>query len=166
MATVNVYVKRKLRLDMLSVPQRQMYDLGVVGLDAMKRRTANAYGIDDRPAAPLKPKWKNIKKYKGLKTVRDLRGTGMMWPENRKAGKRKARLKFVGHLMDQLLVRRVGDNEVHIPEPGSRYGRMKARNKRNRAMLGFSPADRQIIMRRFRGVIRSMAQKLIRPMAA
>ena len=162
--TVRVYVKKQLRLDLLSVPQRQMYQLGVAGLASIKRRVSNAYGGNDGPAPPLVNKrWMRIKKAKGLRPIRDLRGTGMMWPENAKAGKRKPKLKFVGHLMEQMAVRKIsGDNRVFIDEPTSRYGRKKARNLRNRAMLGFSPSDKATIIRNARVLLRELKSRMVR----
>ena len=148
--TVRVYVKKSLRLDLLNIPQRQMYDLGVAGLGTVKQRVAKAYGMADAPAAPLKSEsWKRIKKSKGLKPIRDLHGTGMMYTSNiaafrNRVMKRKSKLKSVGHLMDQLLVRSVSSNRAVIPEPTTDAGRMKAR--RNRDMLGFSPFNRQVIV--------------------
>ncbi|MBN1567930.1 MAG: hypothetical protein JXA73_08775 [Acidobacteria bacterium] len=158
---VNIYVKKQLRLDLLNVPQRAMYDIGNAALGAIRRRVARAYDADDRPAEPLKSRsWKHIKKHKGLKPVRDLHGTGMMWPENYKGGKRKPRLKFVGHLMDQIAVRRVSDNQAFITEPSTRAGRLKAR--RHKAMLLFSPSDRAIIMRYAKVILSRITAKLIR----
>jgi hypothetical protein len=158
-STVNIYVKKQLRLDLLTIPQRKMYDIGVAGLESIKQRVAKAYGVTDSPAAPLKSEsWKRIKKSRGLKPIRDLHGTGMMWPE--KGGKRKAKLKNVGHLMDQLSVRKVSDNRAYISEPTTRAGRVKAR--RNRDMLGFSLYNRAAILRAVQVVIGDIKNKIIK----
>jgi hypothetical protein len=159
MSTVNIYVKKQLRLDMLTIPQRKMYDIGVAGLESIKQRVAKAYAVTDSPAAPLKSEsWKRIKKSRGLKPIRDLHGTGMMWPE--KGGKRKPKLKNVGHLMDQLSVRKVSDNRAYISEPTTRAGRIKAR--RNRDMLGFSLYNRAAILRAVQVVIGDIKGKIIK----
>lgn len=161
---VNLYVKRKLRLDRLTVPQQEMYRLGQAAKTVVISRVSKAIGANDQPAPPLKQTrrkrwsksqnkwieygeptrgWAKIKIKYGLRPVRDLRGTGLMWPENRKGGKRKPRLKNVGHLLDQIMVRRVGETIVKIEEPTTRAGRIKARAHRD--MLLFSPRDKQKI---------------------
>lgn len=161
---VNVYVKRQLRLDLLSIPQRKMYELGNAALESIRERVAKARNVQDAPAAPLKSeRWKRIKKAKGLKPIRDLRGTGMMWPE--KGGKRKPKLKPVGHLMDQIAVRKVSDNRAHILEPSTRAGRMKARAAANRAMLGFSPFNRRVIIARAQDILNNLKDKLVKTAA-
>lgn len=156
---VNVYVKRQLRLDLLTVPQREMYHLGQVAKDAIIKRVKQARGPDDRPAAPLKSEsWKRIKKAKGLRPIRDLQGTGMMWPEQGK--KRRKTPKRVGHLLEQITTRKVTENKAVIPEPSTRAGRMKART--NRDMLMFSPGNEATVIRAANQILITMKNSLVK----
>ena len=141
MPTISCYVKKKLELGRLTVPQREMHALGNVALDSIKKRVARACDSTDAPAPPLKSEaWKHIKKAKGLRPIRDLWGTGYGYPEKSKATKRKRKygLKWMGHLMDQIRVNRVSDNMAVI-EATTRIGRKKA--NRHRSMLLLSPND-------------------------
>jgi hypothetical protein len=147
---VNVYVKKALRLDLLSPKQLDMYRVGQVGLRSILDRVSKAHGADDKQAPPLKSKkWTRIKKAAGLRPIRDLWGTGMMMSQgiweyrNKRKGKvfkGKDALKHVGHMQQQIAVRRVSDNRVDIVEPSTTAGRIKARG--NRDMLLLSPNDK------------------------
>lgn len=156
---VNVYVKRKLRLDLLTVRQREMYRLGQAAKDAIILRVKQARDAYDRPAPPLKSEsWKRIKKAKGLRPIRDLKGTGMMWPEKGKKYRKKP--KKVGHLLDQINTRKVTDNKAIIPEPSTRAGRKKARSNRN--MLLFSPQNKATVIRVANQMLPTVIKRLIK----
>jgi hypothetical protein len=155
-AGVNVYVKRKLRLDLLNVTQRQMYDLGNKALKAVKYRIDRHQDSRDMPAPPLKSKsWRRIKLAKGLKPYRDMRGTGM-WKNSK-----TAKIKFVGHLMDEgnISVRKVSDNFVLI-SPSKVAMRTKFAGNRN--MFEFSPSDTKFISDTFRRIFGEIKNKLIK----
>jgi hypothetical protein len=160
---VNIYVKKQLRLDLLNVPQRAMYELGQAALVSIRERVAKAYGPNDAAAAPLKSEsWKRIKKSKGLKPIRDLHGTGMAWPTKMKSGKRRKKwaLKNVGHLMEQISVRRVSDNKAFITEPTTQIGRYKAR--RHRSMLNFSRLNELAILAKARQILTGITSNLVK----
>jgi hypothetical protein len=145
---VNVYVKRKLELGRLDYDQLRMYALGNTGLNAIKARTKKALDSEDRPAKLKSKAWAIIKSRKGLRNVKDLRGTGMMFTHaiakfRGREAKRKNKLKHVGHLMDQIMVRKVSQNRAYIVEPTTAPGRMKARG--NSDMLMLSPKDQKAI---------------------
>jgi hypothetical protein len=164
---VNIYVKRTLRLDLLNIPQRKMYEIGNVALESIRERVARARGVNDAPADPLKSEsWKRIKMSKGLRPIRDLHGTGMMWPQKSSGGKRKKKwaLKNVGHLMDQLSVRKVTDNQAFITEPTTRPGRIKARA--HREMLGLSPFNKSQISAKTGAIVTAMKSKLVKALKA
>ena len=72
--TVRVYVKKQLRLEKLTVMQKEMYALGNAGLASIIARVSSAKGSNDQPAAPLKESWRRIKLSRHLKPIRDLRG--------------------------------------------------------------------------------------------
>jgi hypothetical protein len=166
--SVRVYVKKQLRLDLLTLSQRKMYEIGMVGLDSIKKRVARGGGPNDGAAPALRSnKWKAIKLHNNLKPFRDLHGTGLMWPEKeqdiekRRAQKTwdKRKLKKVGHLMEQLTVRGVSDTRAVI-SVSTRAGRKKAAG--NRKMLGFSPRNNQDIARSVYATIKEMKGKMVK----
>ncbi len=164
--TVNIYVKKQLRLDRLTLPQRAMYNLGAIALNSIRQRVARAHDLNDAPAPPLKSKsWIRIKKARGLRPIRDLCGTGMMSTGTiaqyrRRTLKRKSKLKSVGHLMDQIAVRKVSDNMAWITEPPTDAGRIKARG--NREMLGFSRSNIAVVLRNGQVLLNQLKDRLLR----
>lgn len=162
---VNIYVKKKLELGRLNFSQRQMLAVGNAGLNSIKARTARAYDASDKRAAPLKPsfrikrnkdgsvkervplgysRWARIKKSRGLKPIRDLRGTGQMYSDaiakaRNRVATRANKLKNVGHMISQIMVRKVSETRAYIVEPTTVPGRVKARA--NADMLMMSPND-------------------------
>jgi len=145
---VNIYVKKKLQLGKLNFSQRQMLAVGNAGLNSIKARTKKALDSEDKPAKLKSKAWAKIKSRNGLRNVKDLRGTGKMYTDaiakyRGREAKRKNKLKNVGHLMDQILVRKVSENRAYIVEPSTAPGRMKARG--NAEMLMLSPTDQRAI---------------------
>ncbi len=145
---VNIYVKKKLQLGKLNFSQRQMLAVGNAGLNSIKARTKKALDAEDKPAKLKSKSWAKIKSRNGLRNVKDLRGTGKMYTDaiakyRGREAKRKNKLKNVGHLMDQILVRKVSENRAYIVEPSTAPGRMKARG--NAEMLMLSPTDQRAI---------------------
>jgi len=78
-----------------------------------------------------------------------------------KTGNKKGRLKNVGHLLDQILVRSVSNNTANIEEPSTQYGRWKARAKANRAMLMLSPSNRRDVINAFQQVLNAAVKQLV-----
>jgi hypothetical protein len=76
--SVRVYVKKQLRLDLLTFRQRDMYEIGNAGLEAVKARLAAAKGPEDAPAKPLKVPYARQKSRRFLGNRRTLRFTGKM----------------------------------------------------------------------------------------
>lgn len=145
---VNIYVKKRLTLGNLNFKQIQMLAIGNAGLNSIKARTKKALDAEDKPAKLKSKSWAKIKSRNGLRNVKDLRGTGKMYSgkiaEFRgRVAKTKNKLKNVGHLMDQILVRKVSENRAYIMEPSTAPGRMKARG--NADMLMLSPTDQRAI---------------------
>jgi hypothetical protein len=183
MAMVRCYVKKRLSLERLTVPQRAMYDLANTALQTVIKRTASAIDSADSPAPPLKSHkrvrwsksqnkwveygsanagWARIKQKYGLKPIRDLRGTGLAMSGRPKPGarrKHKMRLKNIGHLMEQITVRSVSENFARI-EPSTRMGRIKA--NKNRAMLLFSPKNCVDIAKAAGKVIVNLAKRMVK----
>jgi len=105
MPTVRVYVRKQLRLDRLNFKQRQMYELGGVGVAAVKERLAAARGPTDAPAKPL------TKRYAIYKT---------------RLGKGNRRnLRLTGDLLDNFQVRTVSENRAKATV-STRKNRIKA----------------------------------------
>ena len=162
---VKIYVKKRLVFDRLTFPQRDMFRLGTAGLVAVKKRVRAALNLADAPASPLRSNsWIRIKKAKGLRPVRDLWGTGLAAISRSK--KRKARLKHVGHMLDNLRVRTVSDN---LARSGfAQYAaRVKARaNQRREPWLGFSPKDQAYVLQIARRIFSDAVKRLVRTKAA
>ena len=96
--------------------------------------------------------------------MKDLRGTGQMYTDaiakyRGREAKRKNKLKNVGHLMDQILVRKVSRIALHR---GTVYGtgRMKARG--NAEMLRFSPTDSKNISAVARKAFETVKRNLVK----
>jgi hypothetical protein len=58
--------------------REQMEQIGQFAASVMKERVAEQVDVLDRPAPPLRPKYRRQKERKGLPPVRDLRYTGDM----------------------------------------------------------------------------------------
>ena len=109
MATVRVYQKRQLRLDLLNFKQRQMYDLGTAGVDTVKSRLAAAQGPEDSAAKPL--------------TVRYAK-----W-KSRQGGSNRRNLTFSGDLLRNFQVRTVSEGRAKA-NLSTRKDRIKGRATR------------------------------------
>ena len=75
---VRVFVKRRLRLDLLNYDQQQMYKLGVMGVDEVVERTSKAKNADDQPSKPLQRGYAIYKTRRGLSNRRNLTFSGDM----------------------------------------------------------------------------------------
>lgn len=125
---VRVFLKRKLRFDLLEFDRQQMYRLGVVGVAEVLDRVSKGLGPEDQKAKPLKYRYAIRKSKFGLRNVRDLRGFG-----------------FGGHMLDNLKVRTVGVNDVRSGFSTARM-REKARgNEQREPFMVFSQRNVQRI---------------------
>mgnify|MGYP001111607061 CR=1 FL=1 len=140
MPTVRVYFRKQLRLDRLNFKQRQMYELGSVGVAAVKQRLAAARGPTDAPAKPL------TKRYAIYKT---------------RLGKGNRRnLRLTGDLLDNFQVRTVSENRAKAMV--SRENRTKAWvNQKLEAWMVFSPRNKQIVLEAARRMLAAMAPRLV-----
>ena len=75
---VKVFVKRRLRFDLLNYDQQQMYKLGVFGLAEVLTRIEKAKNTDDAPAKPLQQRYAIRKSKRRLGNRRNLKFTGAM----------------------------------------------------------------------------------------
>ncbi len=122
---VKVYVKKQLRLDMLTFRQRDMYEIGNAGLDAVKARLAAAKGPNDAPAKPLRVSYARQKSKRHLGNRRNL--------------------KFTGRMLDNLKIRTVSEKAAKAGLT-SRKERIKGQaNTRIEPWCLFSPANRKVV---------------------
>lgn len=162
---VSIYVKKRLTLGNLNFKQIQMLAIGNAGLNSIKARTKKALDAEDKPAKLKSKSWAKIKSRNGLRNVKDLRGTGKMYSgkiaEFRgRVAKTKNKLKNVGHLMEQITVRKVSESKAFITEPTTAPGRMKARG--NKEMLRFSPTDAKNIRAVARKAFETVKRNLVK----
>lgn len=127
MASVKVWVKKRLAINHLDFNEKQMFRLGTVGVAEVKHRVGQALGPNDSPAKPL------TKKYAIRKSRLRL-------------GNRR-NLTFTGDMLRNLQVRTVSRNTVRSGN-STRLDRIKARaNARLEQWLVFSDKNQQRIMR-------------------
>lgn len=139
MASVKVWVKKRVVLGNLSFSQRQMYKLGVQALSTFQNRTFRAITPEDQPAKPLKWWYARWKRRKGFSGLRDLHGVGAFTGRLRKG--QKTTKSYAGHMMDAL-------KPTSIAEGRARSGfttaaaAMKARaNELRQKFMGWSRSD-------------------------
>ncbi len=141
MATVRVYQKRQLRLDLLNFKQRQIYDLGTIGVDAVKARLAAAQGPVDSAAKPL--------------TVRYAK-----W-KSRHGGGNRRNLTFTGNLLRNFQVRTVSEGRAKA-NLSTRKDRIKGRaNQAIQPWMVFSPRNRQAVIEVTRKTLAQLKSRLL-----
>ena len=141
MATVRVYQKRQLRLDLLSFKHRQMYELGNVGVAAVKQRVAAAIGPTDAPAKPLS------------------RGYAI-WKTRKGKGNRR-NLWLTGEMLTNFTVRTVSENRARA-NVSSRKARIKAwANQKREAWMVFSPNNKAAVVDAARKMLNATKPRLI-----
>lgn len=139
MASVRVWVKKRLVVGHLNIQQRQMFTLGTVGLAAVKNRLAAAQGPNDGPAKPLS---------KGYAIRKTRLGLG-----NRRT------LSFTGNMLRNLSIRTVSENRATAGLT-SRKDRQKARaNHRIEPWLVFSRANAAAVIEGARRMLADPAFK-------
>jgi len=141
MATVRVYQKRQLRLDLLSFKQRQMYELGNVGVAAVKQRVAAAIGPTDAPAKPLSKAY-------------------AIWKTRQGKGNRR-NLIFTGDLLSNFQVRTVSENSAKA-NVSTRKNRIKAwANQKREEWMVFSPKNKAAVVEAARKMLEAMKPRLL-----
>ena len=139
--SIRIWQKRQLRLDKLTIPQRQMVELGAVGLLSVKQRLRAALGPNDTPAKPLTVPYAKYKTRKGKGNRRDL------W--------------FTGAMLLNLSVRTVTENSVKS-NVTSMKERIKAMaNMRREPWLVFSRANRQAVIAKLGQILEQRARQLV-----
>lgn len=141
MATIRVYQKRQLRLDLLHFKQRQMYDLGGIGVTAVKSRLGAAQGPSDGAAKPL------TKRY-------------AIWKTRKGRGNRR-NLSFSGAMLANFQVRTVSDNRAKA-SLSTRKDRIKAwANQKREEWMVFSPKNKAVVDEAARKMLEAMKPRLL-----
>ena len=141
MPSVRVYQKRQLRLDLLNFKQRQMYELGTVGVAAVKARLAAAKGPEDSAAKPLTKRYAIFKTKKGKGNRRNL--------------------TFSGDMLRNFEVRTVSENRAKA-NVSTRKNRIKAWvNQKRETWMVFSPKNKATVAESARKMIDQMKPRLL-----
>ncbi len=138
---VKVYVKKQLRLDLLTFRQRDMYEIGNAGLEAVKARLAAALGPNDSPAKPLRVSYARQKSKRHLGNRRNLR--------------------FTGKMLDNLKIRTVSDKMAKAALT-SRKERVKGQaNTKIEPWCLFSPANRKVVFAKAEIIFKRATQRML-----
>ena len=141
MPSVRVYQKRQLRLDLLNFRQRQMYELGMAGVAAVKERLAAAKGPTDAPAKPLKKSY-------------------AIWKTRQSKGNRR-NLFLTGEMLGNFTVRTVSEDRAKA-NVSSRKARIKASiNQKREEWMVFSPRNREAVKKAAQKMIETMKPRLV-----
>lgn len=141
MASVRVWQKKQLRLDLLNFPQQQMFKIATVGVAAVKNRVGAALGPSDSAAKPLT---------KGYAIRKSKLGKG-----NRR------NLTLTGDMLRNVQVRTVSDNKARAAL-STRKDRIKAwANQKIEPWLVFSPKNRASALEAAKRVLAEMKPRLL-----
>jgi hypothetical protein len=141
MATVRVYQRKQLRLDLLNFKQRQMYELGSAGVRAVKDRVAAARGPDDGPAKPLSKRYAIWKTRQGKGNVRNLFLSGKM--------------------LENFQVRTVSEKRAKA-SLSTRKDRIKAwANQKREQWMVFSPKNKRAVAEIGAQILRQLVPRLV-----
>jgi hypothetical protein len=133
MGSVRVYQKKQLRLDLLNFKQRQMYELGSVGVSTVKERLAASQGPEDSPAKPLR---------KGY----------AIWKTKQGKGNRR-NLALSGDMLRNFEVRTVSEKRAKAS--------LTTRNQHIEAWTVFSPKNAAAVVKAAQKVLEAMKPRLL-----
>jgi hypothetical protein len=141
MPSVRVYQKKQIRLDLLNFRQHQMFQIGTVGVAAVKNRVGAALGPSDAPAKPLTKRYAIQKSKLGLGNRRNL--------------------TFTGDLLRNFQVRTVSENRARAGL-STRKDRIKAWvNQKIEPWVVFSPKNRAAVREATRRMLAEMTPRLV-----
>ena len=141
MPSVRVYQKKQIRLDLLNFRQHQMFQIGTVGVAAVKNRVTAAQGPTDTPAKPLTKRYAIQKSKLGLGNRRNL--------------------TFTGDLLRNFQVRTVSENRARSGL-STRKDRIKAWvNQKIEPWVVFSPKNRAAVREATRRMLAEMTPRLV-----
>ena len=141
MASVRIYQKKQIRLDLLNFKQTAMFKIGNVGLAAVKNRLAAAQGPTDGQAKPLSTYYAVRKTKMGKGNRRDLMLTGDM--------------------LRNFLVRTVSENKAKASN-STRKDRIKAWiTQKIEPWVIFSPKNREVVHQTAQKLLAEIAPRLV-----
>lgn len=141
MASVRIYQKRQIRLDLLNIRQTAMFKIGNVGVAAVKNRVTAAQGPTDAPAKPLTRRY-------------------AIWKTKRGRGNRR-NLTFTGDMLRNFQVRTVSENRARA-SLSTRKDRIKAwANQKIEPWVVFSPKNKATVVTATRRVIDEIRPRLL-----
>ncbi len=124
-ASIRIWEKKQLRLDKLTLKQREMVDIGSAGLLSVFQRLSKALGPTDAPAKPL------------------TKGYAIFKSKQRKGNRRD--LKLTGDMLRNLTLRTVTDTSAKAALT-SRKQKVKGQaNTKRQPWLVFSPANAKAV---------------------
>jgi hypothetical protein len=156
---VRIWAKKQLRLEPLTIRQREMVQIGSAGLLSLFKRLAQSKGPEDAPAKPLKKGYAILKTRKGKGNQRNLFLTGQM--------------------LSSLKLRTVNDNRAYSSvgadmRAESRLLRKKDKssrkltnkdvawvNQRREPWLVFSPENKRAIFEKARQILIQIKEQLV-----
>ncbi len=139
--SVRIWQKKQLRLDLLTVSQREMVTVGSTGLLSVFKRLSGARGPNDSPAKPLTKRYAIYKSRQHKGNRRDLKLTGAM--------------------LGNLSLRTVSENSARAGLT-SRKERVKGlANMKREPWCVFSPANKKDVIRKFQEIVGARAKRLI-----
>jgi hypothetical protein len=140
-SSIRLWQKKQLRLDKLTLRQREMVDVGAVGLLDLKRRVRAGLNPDDAPAKPLTKRYAKYKSRMHKGNRRDL------W--------------FSGKMLGNLQLRTVSDN-IAKAALTSRKERLKASANNLRDLwLAWSRRNKEVIRGRMTKTISDRMKRMI-----
>jgi len=141
MASVRIWQKKQLRLDLLNFRQSEMFKIGNVGVGVVKNRLSAALGPEDSPAQPLKKRYAIRKTKLGLGNGRNL--------------------SFTGDMLRNLMVRTVSEGRAKAAL-STRKDRIKAwANQKIEPWLVFSPRNKAAVVEATRRIFGEMKKRLL-----
>lgn len=158
MASVRVYVKRKIEVGRMNFGQRAMLKVGTTGLAAIKDRVKRAINPQDGPAKPLSKRYA-IRKMRLRGTIQKLNegGSGVVQSLTNKRD-----LHFTGSMMRNLTVRSVSEYKA-LAAWTSRLQRLKAaNNQRLDRFIDFSPRNVDAVTKVVQHQVAELVPKLIK----
>lgn len=141
MASVRVFTKKEIRLDKLNFTQRQMFNIGNVGVASVKARVSAALGPTDSAAKPLT-------RYYAIKKT--------------KLGKGNRRnLTLTGAMLRNFMVRTVSERRA-VAANTTRKDREKARaNEALQPWVVLSPKNKQVVTNATRQIFLENRKRLV-----
>lgn len=152
MASVRVYVKKKIEISRLNFDQKQMVTLGTIGLGSIKTRATRALNPNDAPAKPLTKRYA-IRKSR-LRGVLKRLGSANLTTNKRD-------LTLTGKMMNNLKLSTVSENKVSMRWSSQKERQKAANNQRLDPFIDFSPHNVQDVARNAGQILSNLIGRLV-----